>query len=201
MDDLNSNSFYRPVPNDEELNLLDKALLIYEEDPNLAKQLCHKYFSAKFGEEIISKVNDKIPQLRPYIRRGLPKRKQRRRDYVQFQRLYAKNRGSAFQRLYKTTSLSARLTPEHFFQYWQHLFERDAFIDRELPDNNVLPITCDAAKSLIDLVTVEDVAISYPPNKMAAECDGITVKDVRRRIPQRAMAKIFTLWFRICWVP
>lgn len=65
LSDLNTNNTLRPPPNDEEIKLLDRALLISDSNQELAKELCHEYMLHVFGEDLARSPKGKKPRQAP----------------------------------------------------------------------------------------------------------------------------------------
>lgn len=120
-------------------------------------------------------------------------------EYAELQIIYKKDRGKAFRRILRSSSVSQRLTSKDVFQFWEHL-TRTPFVEGELPSNDE-KVNIEEAHKLTTFVTVEKVASAYPPLKTAVGVDNIDTRFLKQKFPQRVLAKIFTLWFRMCWVP
>lgn len=83
-----------------------------------------------------------------------------------------------------------------------HTFLRETFRSGGLPRNYVKDQSnLDALGKLTEFVSVSEVKAAVLAWKTALGLDGLTVREVRKRIPLRALAKLFTLWSRMRWVP
>lgn len=79
---------------------------------------------------------------------------------------------------------------------------RSCFNWGNLPPNYV--VTEEKANSishLADVVTIEEVKDTFLSASTSPGLDEISVKDVKSKVPVRALAKLFTLRSRFCWVP
>lgn len=58
IDELNSYNSLRPVVDEDEIRLLDRALLVADSDSDLSKQLCHEYLIHVLGEKLQTKPKE-----------------------------------------------------------------------------------------------------------------------------------------------
>lgn len=207
LDELNSDLSLSPRPADLEIKLLDQALLISLTDPEHAKVLCHEYLAWVFGYDIGNRVKECVEKtLRPHRRQASNKYKSKRQmkkeQYALFQKQYRKNRSRAFQRIFNPVSCSDELRPESVFDFWSHFLTRSSLNCGDLPNNYVGDEDkANSISHLTDFVSILEVRNTFLSVGTSAGLDGISVKDVKRKVPVRALAKLFTLWSRLCWVP
>lgn len=107
IDDLNTNNSLRPLPSEAEISILDKALLVVDEDPDAAMRLCDLYLTKVLGKEVGLVLSPKVtPKRRNRKQRLVSKRKLKRQNHALIQKLYKRNRSKAFERIFKGTSVS-----------------------------------------------------------------------------------------------
>lgn len=141
-----------------------------------------------------------MPRSRPNSSRasGLLKIKVRRQANAAIQNIYKKKKNHAIDRIYNNASVFNVLTEDSIFDFWSTFLTTDSPAIRNLL--NAPTLAPDSFKSLVSFITVQEVMDVSPPNKSASGPDGVSVGRLRK-VPARVLAKLYTLWSRLCWVP
>lgn len=102
-------------------------------------------------------------------------------------------------KIYNNTSISNNLDSHTVFDFWSSFLTADSLTVGVLLDN-IPVIDPTSFAELLEFVSVNEVLESFPPLKSAVGLEGTSA--VRpRKLPVRVLAKIYTLRFRLCWVP
>lgn len=98
IDDLNSNPSLRPLPNEAEISLLDRALLTVDHFPETAMKLCDLYLTDVLGKDVDLVLDPRVrsPQSKK-ISTPVSKDKLKRQDYALTQKLYKRNQSKALE--------------------------------------------------------------------------------------------------------
>lgn len=180
-------------PTEDEVNLLDQALLLLQ-DEERSKNLTKAYIDTLIKPMESRRGGGGRPRVSKNNK--LSNRKLRRIKYTKFQRFYKNNRKKAFDSLYGSNSTSNSLSSEKVFAYWQHLLTQVAVNDPVLPTVVDSPVEFDSSL----LIYPNDVALCNPKGKSAAGPDGLSTYDIRK-INNRIKSKIFSLFMLLHWIP
>lgn len=116
------------IPDLNETNLLDRALILADENPQLAKTLALSFLEGivrpKKEEKVGNRTQSNAKRKEPPSRR-----KQKRQEYAAFQKRYQKNRKRAFDSLYNKNSVADSLSGEVVFMFWEHLLTHKSITD------------------------------------------------------------------------
>lgn len=118
-------------------------------------------FDADLGCQVNFTVSKSKPLRKPPTIRNKSKRKLKRENYALFLKTYKRSRRKAFQRLFNTSSLSAELTTDTVFQFWNHFLTRDSICHGALDDK--YHGDSNECSELLDIATVDEVRKAWPP--------------------------------------
>ena len=194
LESLNNNRTLGGNPTEIEL-VLDEALKILDFDPLRARDLVERYLNLTLCDIKQARPPDK-PKKR---RRGavvvstLSKRKQRRADYANLQKLYRKSRKAAYNKIVSNNSISPLLETQNVFHFWKNLLTRTDFSEFPIQTSN-------ESLNISTYIQPCEILAAHMKFSSAPGPDGLTVGKLSK-IPVRQKCKLFTFWILAQWVP
>lgn len=184
-------------PDEDEMALLDRAFNYIDKDRELCKDLINGHLTTiiKPKSRVTSgKRTNEAPK-------NMSNRKRKREDYIKIQRLYRKNRKSAFDSLYNSNSISEELSSDVGFSFWSHLLTKTNTRDEQFMnmDNDLVEEDSPSFDSN-RLIYPEEVRDVRTTGKTSAGLDGLSVYQTERISP-RIRAKLFSLFLLLGWCP
>lgn len=198
---------------------LELAALLTSSKPEDAKNICTKflmsniYAGASLGVKAFPEEGPKKTRRASRRKRKdkidgdgvtdpnsfLSARKRKRFEYARLQRVYAKKRSAAADRIFNDNSISDELSCTEVFNYWRNLFTQTSFEGRAMLED-FRPSSDAGFDGLLLPVEPEEVADTELDFNSAPGPDGLS-SSCSRRVPVRIKCKVFTLWLRLGWVP
>lgn len=187
------------TPTMNEVNLLDRAFGLFEEDAVAAKNLVVAFLN-QFLHPVdeVSKPSPQFQHSRPGHKNNnnLSNRKLKKQKYASFQNLYKKSRKADYDSLQNNNSISDTLSNSTVFSFWSHLLTHKSVADP--PGDSVNPEVGSFDPNL--LMYSKEVQEVRMTKKLSPGLDGLTVFETEA-ISVRVRAELFSIFLLLSWVP